>query len=567
MRCTILGVLLAITATWGSQAATAIEPGTSLERLEIRRHELSGIGTLDGIPRRAPTNGVAGQDPKASETVAAHGPRWVRSIAQSSEGRLWLATAAGLLRLGSGAVPMLEGTAVIEAARVLEDDGHAMLRHAELTHVIADSGGYLWVGTEGAGAFRFDGTSLYPISRPNGSDGRWSVSALFQDPDRLLWLATHDALLQVAPRSSTSFRALPDIRVKTIGRGPAGHLWVAGGSSLFRQIRSAFHALSLPLAVEPAPIHGLAFDFYGRLWLARGNGLLRLEGDFENDGLPQAFDSVSELEGREVRCVLALGSEIWAGTAAGTLHRWSPDGSLETVVLPEVGDGSRARAPISDLFLDREGSLWVATLGEGVVQISDPEEPVPAPATRIDAVSVGGRKLPAASWTQGSVHRFESGVGRLEIELGTASFRRPDGIRFRYRLLGGGGGPAEGGDWIPVSLGEAILLELRPGSFRFEAQAGLRASTTPASGERGGDWSWGPSASLAWDVEAPIWQHKAFRISALLLALGLALLAFLRRRAYLAWQHQLAADLEENLEWEARVENEAADTPRPGEPS
>lgn len=229
-----------------------------------------------------------------------------------------------------------------------------------------------------------------------------SVTALAQTADGFLWVGADLGLLrfdgakfQLDPYSAKIGRSISALRV-TAG----GDLWVGSSSGLFRRNQTEFQALTAANGLPPGAITQIVETGPGRLAISLsgrgGGGLAAVEGG-----------SVRRLAGASDVPTIALMRDkehrLWAGTARG-LCEWIGDkldcgnrAPMQVVSMTESGGGivlydalSRRIMhygqgqwrPMADavrnhslsvrtLFHDREGSLWIGTIGQGLLRLRD----------------------------------------------------------------------------------------------------------------------------------------------------------------------------------------------------
>jgi signal transduction histidine kinase/ligand-binding sensor domain-containing protein len=285
--------------------------------------------------------------------------------------------------------------------------------------------GYLWVGTLD-GLARFDGVHFTVFNKAN-SPGLTSngILALYEDREGDLWVGLTDGGLVRKHLGQFTrcgvARGFPDAGVRTISGDELGNLWVfAGAAPLLWQeggFRSAWLENSTVLlrddefrgnragiiwATNEAGVHiffrgklttlGLSNglpslrinhvdqDQHGNSWLATEDaGLVKMRDGkvlkiyTTQDGMPSntvnpkaswIFPSVA-LEDRKGN-LWVNGAGPWIGRLKdGVFTGYPSANTTASHALPSPGS---AGSQINKLFEDREGNLWIATEGSGLIR-------------------------------------------------------------------------------------------------------------------------------------------------------------------------------------------------------
>jgi signal transduction histidine kinase len=173
-------------------------------------------------------------------------------------------------------------------------------------------------------------------------------------------------------------------------------------------------------------------------------------------------------------------------------------------------------------FRAADGTLWFPT--QGGIAVIDPravdENPVPPPVV-VEEVTTDRRTIPL-----GQPIDLQPGERRLEVRYTANTFVRPEGARFRHRLVG------YDEDWIESgSRRFAQYANIPPGRYTLRI---LAANS---------DGVWTPEGlSVAIHVAPYWWQTRWFRWGAGLLVLG-ALVGVYRRRVSAFEKRRAAQDL------------------------
>lgn len=166
-------------------------------------------------------------------------------------------------------------------------------------------------------------------------------------------------------------QGLPLNTVQTLLQTRDGYLWVGtgGGLARFDGVRFAtFESSALPLLASRS-IFGLFEDRAGNLWIAHADGVA-----MHRDGEFRAVFGREVTQGRRV-WTFAEGPDgtIWMASENG-LVRWK--GAVQKVY--RTGDGLPVER-LRHLAFDRDGTLWLATAGGGLVSFANEKFQVFAP--------------------------------------------------------------------------------------------------------------------------------------------------------------------------------------------
>ena len=345
------------------------------------RLALALVGPLvSSLP--APAQQVAGGFVSQHWTVADGLPvDSINSMLQSKDGYLWLATFDGLVRF-DGVRFTVVGAADLAA-----------LPSNRWTYVVEAPDGSLWAATEQHHLVRFKGSQVTRYSESRGLPGRRLI-LLVREGDHV-WIGTDHGLARVD--GDRLRRVAPD-RVQGIvssfAPGRDGDIWVGvGGRGLYRvgpqeQVDVYGPAEGL---VDPR-VDALLVDRDGTVWAGTPSGLFHVhDGRVERTlaaGAPwtrQVFFIQQDRDGT-----------LWLGTDRGTFFlrdgdiqpfRPEPDpGLMWAPPLRRGPDGHRwlltgrrvyredtlvfeSKVPIRSLTFDREGSLWIAPVGDGLYRV------------------------------------------------------------------------------------------------------------------------------------------------------------------------------------------------------
>ena len=376
--------------------------------------------------------------------------------------------------------------------------------------------GAIWVGADEGLAWLSAGR--LSTTGPRGERYAGVVNTLYADPadPETLWLSGADTGA-VALRGATQtvhdeHRGLPIGRVRVFHRDRQGRLLAAGREGVFVLQGEHWQALDLG-ALRVDAVTALAEDAGGRLWVASERMGLLSVGDGEvhvwapDAGMP--FSPIHSIAFDDAGGVWLSGDQGLARIRLAD-HARRISGDSSSIPVERIGRRDGLREPECNGWGSptwtrlADGRLAYPTIaGIGLVDLRAlPSVGLSPPDIYIRQAFAGTRGLDLEDTL--TLDRNERA---LRIAFSALELLRPEAVAFRYRLQG------VDSDWIDAGgAREAAWSPLPAGEFQFALQARLPGQQWMDAGQR-----------LTVTVTPEVWESTRLR---LLFALLVLLLAF-----------------------------------------
>jgi ligand-binding sensor domain-containing protein/signal transduction histidine kinase len=273
----------------------------------------------------------------------------VYAITQTTDGYLWIATEAGLVRFDGWNFQLIK-------------DESGVFTIASSLGLIADAEGCLWVRLQDLTLVRYCNGAF---ERPSpGEDLNGHIEAMSRTPlgELLVWKAAYGAYRFHSGhfQDLASAADLPQSPVTALIQTRNDDLWMGTrDAGLFRN--SAGKIASIRNGLPDLKVNCLLADGGQGLWVGTDNGIVRWNGrEVTASGIPASlgrFQSLVMVRDRD--------GNVWAGTDSRGLLRMNARG----VDRLNIGDSASPEA-ITALFEDREGDLWIGH-ADGIERLRD----------------------------------------------------------------------------------------------------------------------------------------------------------------------------------------------------
>lgn len=274
----------------------------------------------------------------------------VHSIAQTSDGYIWIGTDEGLARF--------DGVRFT----VFDKQNTPQLKSNYIRTLLADRQGALWIGTAEGLVRMLNGK--FTIFTTNEGLPSNTIQAIYEDRESNLWVATATGLGLFKSGGLTTFTTKEHLiggSIQTLFEDAEGALWIATPYGVGRVKDGTFTNYTVRDGLGSNSVRAIQQDRDGRLWFGSLGGLTSFSrGRFTTytmqDGLPN--DRIISLHADRDGGLLI-------GTAGG-LCRFS-DGRFTGL---NAGD-ALSTSTILSLLEDLEGNLWIGTEASGINLLKD----------------------------------------------------------------------------------------------------------------------------------------------------------------------------------------------------
>ena len=275
----------------------------------------------------------------------------VQAIAQTKDGYIWLATQEGLARFDGVSFTIFDNRNTPE------------LKANNIQTLYVARAGTLWIGSEGGGLTRLDGSRFTSYTTADGLADN-IVESIFEDDAGHLWVGTLRGLSRLEDGQFTTYTmadGLPVNSVLALCQDREGDLWIGTeGGGLAKWDGERFTTFKSRQGLAGDLIRSVCLDRYGNIWVGTSQGLSRFK-----DGRFATFRDGDGLSDENVTTVFEdKEGTLWVGTEAGGLNRY--DGSTFSAFTKKEGLESNS---IASIYQDVEGTLWVGTYSGGLSRL------------------------------------------------------------------------------------------------------------------------------------------------------------------------------------------------------
>jgi signal transduction histidine kinase/ligand-binding sensor domain-containing protein/DNA-binding response OmpR family regulator len=408
------------------------------------------FGTPKGIHRIGRVSGDIASYPLVMDDA-----NFVCDIHEDSGRRLWVAI--GVFDVRSGAADGIyffdrTSGSFVPFRLVISDSAAEPAPSVRATSVVEDSRGRIWVGTWGRGLFVLD--EQQAVFRRHGPTARQNlnyVKMLYSPAGDRIWIVTSDRDRWYNPMGG-SWLSVVDVMTESVDH--------------------------LPPPSESASTLDVHMGRDSVLWIGT-SGVGAFTWDTKTGNFSTIRKSVNETNGFGNNFVRAIYADtdgvVWVGHLDGLDRIDRRAGSVRHYSTGGVADVALPVQRVQTILRDREGSLWIGSIGYGVIRMTgdgpgfdtyrhDPDDPT---SLSSDLVKVIHQGADGALW----MGTRDAGLNRLG----------PGRQRFDHFMKG------EPGHWFTINAlypdaGGTLWIGTQSGLARYEADADSVVCLHPQSG-------------------------------------------------------------------------------------
>jgi ligand-binding sensor domain-containing protein len=270
----------------------------------------------------------------------------IRCILKDIEGNLWLGTHTGLFRYRDNAFSTFKNGGI----------GNAMV-----FQIFRDKKNELWMGSD-HGVYRYNQGFFTLLSTKDGLPDNF-CSALFEDDDGTIWLATNKGMALYKNGSIKSFTKQQGFKItpplSVIYKDKQNTIWVGGkdGVAAFKKINGSYIPTYyiLPGLTQEWGVTSCVEDNNGAFWLGTsGEGLYK----FENGNFVLKSTALNIKPSSFFTLLCDKNNTLYAATLNGL---WIYDQTNNTQKIISEKEGLNSELIYSVKFTDNENAIWIGT--------------------------------------------------------------------------------------------------------------------------------------------------------------------------------------------------------------
>lgn len=229
--------------------------------------------------------------------------------------------------------------------------------------------GFLWFGTAGGGASRFDGRTFTTFNTRNGLVNNY-VNAICETKSGELWFATEGGVSRFNGKNFESYstrEGLASPAIVSIFEDSKGNIWFRSMEEGVSFLRASDHRIITFNSKNGLPdnvLFDVVEDADGAIWFSSFQGAIRYD-----KGKLQVFTAADGLGNDKIRCILKTHDKLLLGTWGGGVSQYNP--GEKKLFSPLKGSERLSSSIVLSLAEGEKGETWAGTLGDGIVKIAN----------------------------------------------------------------------------------------------------------------------------------------------------------------------------------------------------
>lgn len=231
--------------------------------------------------------------------------------------------------------------------------------------------GYIWVVSQ-TGLLRFDGAQFTRWNpKPGESRIPGYIQTILAASDASLWVSSAADLTRLSAGHSTNYnrdQGMVSGHVMALCEDSQGTIWAGGYNGLCKFSGDKWRSIDADQKPPQGSIRAMAIDRDETMWVsvATTNGPSSGFIAWRRKG-QKRFEASSEQIPRCENLAVAQGNKMWAAEPSGGIVRAfsGAEGNFRFTA-PEIKLASQC------VQIDRDGTLWIGTLGSGLARVRDP---------------------------------------------------------------------------------------------------------------------------------------------------------------------------------------------------
>jgi len=234
------------------------------------------------------------------------------------------------------------------------------LPQSQVSAILEDQKGYLWVGTRGGGLGQFDGSKFTTFTTQSGLNSNY-INTIFEDTKGTLLIATTNGLNQLVDRVVSNLDTVfnKPLIVNDFLEDKSGVIWLAANEGLFYLEQQQLKPFSENAGVlEDQPIFTLFEDANQVLWIGGKRGLYKINNRQISEIRLSNGEAITDVRGitatkDEVFWIAAYNQGIFLADDQKVLRKLDISNGLMST-------------KIQSLTIDKAENIWLSSRDRGI---------------------------------------------------------------------------------------------------------------------------------------------------------------------------------------------------------